>query len=75
MGVRLLLDDEPGDNGATVFGTFGPDFELLDGISIRYYFQLSLSPGCGRRVGNPRLYTSITVRQPPGKCRRKAKKR
>ncbi|MHB9027427.1 MAG: hypothetical protein ACYC9O_01520 [Candidatus Latescibacterota bacterium] len=39
MGVQLLLNDEPGEAGSTVFGTFGPNFNLLNGLSVRYYFR------------------------------------
>ncbi len=38
MGVQLYIDDEPNDNGGTFFETFGPDNDLFQTISIRYYF-------------------------------------
>jgi len=39
VGVHLLLNEEPGDNGSTVFGTFGSNYNILEGLSIRYYFK------------------------------------
>jgi len=39
VGVHLLLNEEPGDNGNTVFGTFGSNYDILQGLSIRYYFK------------------------------------
>lgn len=47
MGLRISFNgdvvnpntgqSEP-DSGGTIFGTFGPQFNLLEGINIRYYF-------------------------------------
>ncbi len=44
LQIRFVGDQLSGggqsidDSGRTVFGTFGPEFNLLEGINIRYYF-------------------------------------